>query len=228
MFFIAQSAVLFRLGPNHYSFFASLLWPPFAEILGLVYGVLFACGAADGITACLFILASSSNTAVAFLCRVLTMDTFYPIGLVHLTLEYSMTLMSKVFICRLVNMMIAHAEAEPVMDPSSGHEADNAWVREHVLFQGPPGGRTRGPPPAGGPRGRAHGPEPAQDAQRGWASGDGALPRRRLSDMFNCTGLESEDHSLSRQATPLSRGEHDRQYSDSVFSDIVGGGLHYD
>merc|ERR1719291_925880 len=120
--------------------------------------------------------------------------------------------------------MIAHAEAEPVMAPFSGHEADNAWVREHVLFQAP-GGRARGPLSSAGLRARAHGLEPAHDAHRGWASGEDALPGQRLSDMFTGARPESEDHSLSRQATPLGQGEYDRQYSDSV-SDSVGGGLH--
>ncbi|CAK0837261.1 unnamed protein product [Prorocentrum cordatum] len=140
MLFIAQSTVLFRLGRHHYSFFAALLSPPFAEIMALVHGVMFVCGATDGSTVCMFVVASISSMAVALICRInavfyVNMDAIYVEGLLHVMAEYGIAFASKVFICRLVNMMIAYAEAEPVLDPSAGHEADHAWVREHVLFR---------------------------------------------------------------------------------------------
>ena len=62
--FIAQSAILFRLQPRHSAFFAALLLPPFADLLALVNTTLFLCGAADGTTACLFVVASNWNSLI--------------------------------------------------------------------------------------------------------------------------------------------------------------------
>jgi len=132
--FIAQSAVLFGLGSSHAAFFASLLWPPFADILALVSGVLFVCGAADGTVVCLFVVASNCNTALALGCRVLATDALRSIGLLYVLAEYAIAFSVKVAICRLVNLMIAHAEAEPALLEPSGHDADHEWVREYVLF----------------------------------------------------------------------------------------------
>merc|ERR1712086_489117 len=42
-----------------------------------------------------------------------------------------------VTICRLVNLLIAHASAEPVLLEPAVTETDHEWVREHVLFRRP-------------------------------------------------------------------------------------------
>jgi len=133
--FIAQSAVLFGLSPSHAAFFASLLWPPFADILGLVFGVLFVCGAADGTVVCLFVVASNCNTTLALISRLHSMDTFRAIGLLYVLVEYAIAFSVKVTICRMVNLMMAYADAEPALLEPSGHDADHEWVRDYVLFQ---------------------------------------------------------------------------------------------
>lgn len=133
--FIAQSAVLFRHSPAHLSFFASLLWPPFADILALVGGALFVCGAVDGTVVCLFVVASNCNTAVGLFSRILAMDSFRSIGFIYVLVEYAIAFSAKIMICRLVNLMIAHADASPALLEPSGDDADHEWVREHVLFR---------------------------------------------------------------------------------------------
>eukprot|EP00930_Biecheleria_cincta_P071895 TRINITY_DN59353_c0_g1_i1.p1 TRINITY_DN59353_c0_g1~~TRINITY_DN59353_c0_g1_i1.p1 ORF type:complete len:889 (+),score=67.95 TRINITY_DN59353_c0_g1_i1:513-3179(+) len=132
--FIAQSSILFRLSPGHGAFFAALLCPPFADLLALVTVTLFLCGAADGTSACLFVVASNLSTAVALVCRVRTMDKWRSSGLLHVLGEYFIVFTIKVFVCRLVNLMIAYSELEPELLESSGNEVDHEWVREQVLF----------------------------------------------------------------------------------------------
>jgi len=133
--FIAQSAVLFRLDQRHAAFFAFLLWPPFADVLALVFGVLFLCGAADGTIVCLFVVASNCNTAVGLASRILAMETLQSVGLLYVLVEYAIVFAVKVAICRLVNLMIAYADAEPALMEPSGDDADHEWVRDYVLFR---------------------------------------------------------------------------------------------
>lgn len=135
--FIAESAVLFRLAPGHGAFFLALLWPPFANILALVFGVLFVCGAADGTTVCLFVVASNWNTALGFVNRVLAMDQIRSIGSLYVLAEYLISFSAKIAVCRLVNLTISYADAEPALLEPTGGEADHSWVKEHVLFRGP-------------------------------------------------------------------------------------------
>lgn len=135
--FIAESAVLFRLGPRHGAFFLALLWPPFADILALVLGVLFVCGAADGTLVCLYMVASNWNTAMGLISRLLTMDTLRSVGVLHVLAEYAIAFSVKVAVCRLVNLMISYAEAEPILLEPSGYDTDPDWVREYVLFNSP-------------------------------------------------------------------------------------------
>jgi len=155
--FVAQSAVLFGLGSRHGAFFAALLWPPFADILALVFVTLFVCGAAEGTTACLFVVASNWNTAVGLLCRVLAMDRWRSSGMLYVLGEYLIVFAVKIAVCRLVNMMIAYGEAEPALLEPSGDDADHEWVREHVLFQTnpnspmPSGAEARSMGPASAP-----------------------------------------------------------------------------
>jgi len=135
MCFIVQAVVLFRLGPRHNAFFASLLCPPFAEVLGLVLCLLFVCGAfSEGTTVCLFVVASNSNVALGLVGRCIAMDTLRSVGLLYVLVEYVFTFASKVAICRLVNLLIAHAEVEPALLDNLCQDADYEWVREHVLF----------------------------------------------------------------------------------------------
>ncbi|CAE7394509.1 unnamed protein product [Symbiodinium natans] len=133
--FIAQSAILFRLQPRHSAFFAALLLPPFADLLALVNTTLFLCGAADGTTCCLFVVASNWNSAIGLLFRVAAMDTWLSSGLLHVLGEYLIVFVNKVFMCRSVNMTIAYYEAEPALLEPGGDDADHEWVKEHVLFR---------------------------------------------------------------------------------------------
>lgn len=133
--FIAQSAILFRLQPRHSAFFAALLLPPFADLLALVNTILFLCGAADGTTCCLFVVASNWNSAIGLLYRVMAMDTWRSSGLLHVLVEYLIVFSVKVSMCRLVNMTIAYYEAEPALLEPGGDDADHEWVKEHVLFR---------------------------------------------------------------------------------------------
>lgn len=132
--FIAQSAALFRLSPGHSAFFVSLLWPPFADVLALVNAVLFMCGAAEGTSVCLFVVASNVNTGIGLLLRVCAMDRLRSSGLLYVLAEYLIMFLDKAAICRLVNLMIAQAEAEPTLLEPAG-ETDNEWVRDHVIFR---------------------------------------------------------------------------------------------
>eukprot|EP00929_Paragymnodinium_shiwhaense_P049268 TRINITY_DN24865_c0_g1_i2.p1 TRINITY_DN24865_c0_g1~~TRINITY_DN24865_c0_g1_i2.p1 ORF type:complete len:1925 (-),score=199.93 TRINITY_DN24865_c0_g1_i2:65-5839(-) len=135
LLFIAQSAVLFRLGPRHTWFWLSLLCPPFADILALVFGVLVVLGASDGYIACHFVVASLTNTSVGLAGRIANMETFFTVGLLYVLAEYLFALCTKVMICRMVNLLIAHMDAEPgTMEPACG-EPDHEWVREQVLFR---------------------------------------------------------------------------------------------
>ncbi|CAJ1403736.1 unnamed protein product [Effrenium voratum] len=133
--FIAQSAILFRLQPRHSAFFAALLLPPFADILALVNITLFLCGAADGTTSCLFVVASNWNSHIGLLYRLMAMERWRSAGLLHVLGEYVMVFAVKVFMCRLVNLTIAYYEAEPALLEPGGNDADHDWVREHVLFR---------------------------------------------------------------------------------------------
>lgn len=140
--FIAQSAILFRLQPRHTAFFAALLLPPFADLLALVNTTLFLCGAADGTTACLFVVASNLNSLIGLLSRLMAMERWRSSGLFHVLGEYLMVFTVKVFMCRLVNLTIAYYEAEPALLEPGGNDADHEWVRDHVLFRRP----TASPP----------------------------------------------------------------------------------
>jgi len=140
--FIAQSAILFRLQPRHSAFFAALLLPPFADLLALVNTTLFLCGAADGTTACLFVVASNLNSLIGLLGRLMAMERWRSSGLFHVLGEYLMVFTVKVFMCRLVNLTIAYYEAEPALLEPGQNDADHEWVRDHVLFRRP----TASPP----------------------------------------------------------------------------------
>lgn len=139
LFFIAQCAVLFGLGTRHIIFFLSLLWPPFADILALVLGVLFVCGAAEGTTVCLFVVASNGNTAVALISRLLTAGSWRSAGILYMLAEYLVIFGVKVQICRLVNLTLAYADADPTLGQSTGMSeaevVDHEWVRDYVTFQ---------------------------------------------------------------------------------------------
>lgn len=135
--FIAQFSILFSVQPRHGAFFAALLLPPFADILALVNTTLFVCGAADGTTACLFVVASNLNSLIGLLCRLMAMERWRSSGLFHVLGEYLMVFVVKVLMCRWVNLMIAFGEAEPALLEPGGNDADHEWVRDHVLFRRP-------------------------------------------------------------------------------------------
>ena len=69
--------------------------------------------------------------------RLMAMELWRSSSLFHVLAEYLMVFGIKIFMCRLVNLIIAYSEAEPALLEPGSNDADHEWVRDHVLFRRP-------------------------------------------------------------------------------------------